>query len=179
MWDDVMNTRTTAVLHDAFEHQPEMGGQQLNTEAPDMTRPEVDGREVYEGDEGVLKLLAEIGLSAAVHGNGEAAQPIFDALSQLRPENPVGAIGRALGDIAAGRLDDAITNLRTLGTGDDACPDEVKAVLLIALCLAGQQVDASLLCRRLLDGGKGPSRQIALRLKPVIDAGFPGTGARG
>ncbi|MEM7042022.1 MAG: hypothetical protein AAF543_04340 [Pseudomonadota bacterium] len=128
----------------------------------------------YEPDEDALTLLAEIGLSAAVRGCGEAATPIFDALGMFRPANPLAAIGRALGEISAGRPEEAIAGLRTAGVMNETCPDELKAVLLIALCLAGHQVDASLLCRRLLNGGDGPSRQIALRLKPVIDAGLRG-----
>lgn len=131
----------------------------------------------YEPDEEVIKLLAEIGLSAAMRGCSEAAAPIFDALALFKPDNPLAAIGRALGDIAAGRQEEAIAGLRRAGVARENCPDELKAVLLIALCLAGHQVDASLLCRRLLNGGQGPSRQIALRLKPVIDAGLPGAGA--
>ncbi|MEM8948514.1 MAG: hypothetical protein AAGA21_02940 [Pseudomonadota bacterium] len=128
----------------------------------------------FEPDENVLTLLAEIGLSAAVRGCGEAATPIFDALALFKPNNPLAAVGRALSEISAGRPDEAIAGLRSAGVMHDNCPDELKAVLLIALCLAGHQVDASLLCRRLLNGGQGPSRQIAMRLKPVIDAGLPG-----
>lgn len=131
----------------------------------------------FEPDQEVLKLLAEIGLSAAVRGCGEAAVPIFEALALFKPDNPLAAIGRALGDISAGRPDDAIAGLRRAGVAHETCPDELKAVLLIALCLAGHQTDASLLCRRLLNTGSGPSRQIAMRLKPVIDAGLSGSRA--
>lgn len=129
----------------------------------------------FEPDEEVLKLLAEIGLSAATRGCGEAAAPIFDALALFKPDNPLAAIGRALGEISAGRPEDAIRGLRAAGVTGETCPDELSAILLIALCLAGHQVDAALLCRRLLNGGSGPSRQIALRLKPTIDAGLRGT----
>lgn len=132
----------------------------------------------FEPDEEVLKLLSEIGLSAAVRGCGEAAAPIFDALALFKPDNPLAAIGRALGEISAGRPEDAIKGLRAAGVNNETCPDELSAVLLIALCLAGHQVDAGLLCRRLLNGGSGPSRQIALRLKPTIDAGLPGAANR-
>ncbi|MDH3665082.1 MAG: hypothetical protein OEU92_34555 [Alphaproteobacteria bacterium] len=107
----------------------------------------------FEPDEEVLKLLAEIGLSAAVRGCGEAAASIFEALALFKPTNPLAAIGRALGDISAGKSDEAIAGLRAAGVMHDTCPDELKAVLLIALCLAGHQVDASLLCRRLLNSG--------------------------
>lgn len=129
----------------------------------------------FEPDEDVIKLLAEIGLSTAVRGGGEAAAPIFEALTLFRPDNPLAAIGRALGEISAGRPEEAISGLRQAGVGHDSCPDELKAILLIALCLAGHQVDASLLCRQLLNGGDGPSRQIAMRLKPVIDRGLSKT----
>ena len=134
--------------------------------------PEHQPPAAFEPDEDVLKLLAEIGLSAAVRGCGEAAMPIFDALAIFKPDNPLAAIGRALGEISAGRPEEAIIGLRCAGVMHETCPDELKAVLLIALCLAGHQVDASLLCRRLLNGGHGSSRKIALRLKPVIDAGL-------
>lgn len=127
---------------------------------------------VYEPDEAALKLLAEIGLSAAIRGCGEAAAPIFTALALFKPDNPLAAIGHALGEISAGRPEDAIAGLRRAGVAHETCPNALKAVLLIALCLAGHQVDASLLCRRLLNSGDGPSKQIALRLKPVIDAGL-------
>jgi len=126
----------------------------------------------FEPDEDVIKLMAEIGLSAAVRGCGDAAAPIFEALAMFRPDNPLAAIGRALGEIAAGRSEDAIAGLRRAGVNQDSCPDELRAVLLIALCLAGHHLDASLLCRRLLNSGEGPTRNIALRLKPVIDAGL-------
>ena len=162
----------TAAFHTSFQPAQEFAD-------PETGIVETDAASAYEPDEEALKLLAEIGLSAAVHGYGDAAQPIFDALSLLRPDNPLPAIGRALGNIAAGRHEDAIAGLRAVSVTDGTCPDEVKAVLLIALCLAGEQVDASLLCRRLLDSGSGPSRQIARRLKPVIDAGFPGNGSAG
>ncbi len=138
--------------------------------AEDMT--ELPPETAFEPDEEVIKLLAEIGLSAAVRGCGEAAAPIFEALAMFRPGNPLAAIGRALGEIAAGKPEDAIAVLRQAGVNHDSCPDELRAVLLIALCLAGHHVDASLLCRRLLNGGEGPTRNIALRLKPVIDAGL-------
>ena len=125
---------------------------------------------VFEPDDDVIKLLAEVGLSAAVRGCGEAAAPIFEALAMFRPENPLAAIGRALGDIAAGKPEDAIAGLRRAGVNQENCPDELRAVLLIALCLAGHHIDAAPLCRQLLNGGDGPTRNIALRLKPVIDA---------
>ncbi|MEL6963507.1 MAG: hypothetical protein AAFO01_12165 [Pseudomonadota bacterium] len=126
----------------------------------------------FEPDEDVIKLMAEIGLSAAVRGCGDAAAPIFEALAMFRPDNPLAAIGKALGEIAAGRSEEAIAGLRRAGVNQDSCPDELRAVLLIALCLAGHHLDASLLCRRLLNSGEGPTRNIALRLKPVIDAGL-------
>lgn len=135
------------------------------TEAPPQT--------AYEPEEEVVRLLAEIGLSAAVLGCGDAALPIFEALAVFRPDNPLAAIGRALGDISAGRPEEAIAGLRRAGVAHDTCPHELKAILLIALCLAGHRTDAALLCRQLLNGGDGASRNIALRLKPVIDAGLP------
>jgi hypothetical protein len=134
--------------------------------------PEQLPEAVFQVDDDVLKLLAEIGLSAAARGCSEAARPIFDALALFRPGHPLAAIGRALGEISAGRPEEAIAGLRSSGVSTDSCPDEIQAVLLIALCLAGQQVEASQLCRKLLNGGQGPSRQIALRLKPTIDAGL-------
>lgn len=134
--------------------------------------PEQSAQAVFQVDDDVLKLLAEIGLSAAARGCGEAARPIFDALVLFKPGHPLAAIGRALGEISAGRPEEAITGLRASGVSVDSCPDEIKAVLLIALCLAGQQVEADQLCRKLLNGGSGPSRQIAIRLKPTIDAGL-------
>ncbi|MEZ5932776.1 MAG: hypothetical protein R3F54_12605 [Alphaproteobacteria bacterium] len=143
--------------------------------AQDIT--DLPPQKAFEPDEEVLKLLAEIGLSAAVRGCGEPAAPIFDALALFKPDNPLAAIGRAFSDISAGRQEEAIAGLRRAGVANDSCPDELKAVLLIALCLAGHQTDAALLCRRLLNSGDGPSRQIALRLKPVIDAGLPGAAA--
>ncbi len=126
-----------------------------------------------EVNEQVLTLMAEIGLSAALRGCGEAARPIFDALSLLKPENPLAAVGRALGQISEGRHEDAIAGLRASGANDAGSADELRAIMLLALCLAGHQTDAALLCRQLLNGGGGPSRQIALRLKPLIDAGLP------
>lgn len=126
----------------------------------------------HDMDEQVLTLLSEIGLSAAVRGCGDAARPIFDALAILRPGHPLSAVGRALGDISAGRPEDAIAGLRASGMSLEKCPDEISAVLLIAFCLAGQRVEANQLCRKLLNSGSGPSRQIALRLKPTIDAGL-------
>lgn len=134
--------------------------------------PELPPQTTFEPDEDVIKLLAEIGLSASVRGCGEAATPIFKALALFKPSNPLAAIGLALGEIAAGKPEEAIVVLRQAGVNHDNCPDELKAVLLIALCLAGHHGDAALLCRRLLNGGEGPTRNIALRLKPVIDAGL-------
>ncbi|MGI9435277.1 MAG: hypothetical protein ACR2Q4_10695 [Geminicoccaceae bacterium] len=128
--------------------------------------------QVSDGD---VKLLAEIGLSAAVRGSGDAARPIFEALAAIRPDNPIAAIGRALGEISAGRPQQAIAGLRRSGAianADDG-PEEVQAILLIALCLSGEQTDAARLCKRLLDQGSGPSRKIAHRMKSVIDASLP------
>lgn len=141
--------------------------------AEDMTERPLEAP--LEVDEQVLKLLAEIGLSAAVRGNGEAARPIFDALAIVRPGHPLAAVGRALGEISAGRPEEAIAGLRASDTSFEDCPDEINAVLLIAFCLAGQRVEANQLCRKLLNSGNGPSRQIALRLKPTIDAGLGNT----
>jgi len=135
--------------------------------------PETIPDVAYDVDEDVIKLLAEIGLSAAVRGCGEAARPIFDALALFKPDNPLAIIGKALGDISDGRPEDAISSLRAADANSDNSPDEMRAILLLALCLAGHQIDAALLCRRLLDSGSGTSQQIALRLKPVIDAGLP------
>ena len=127
----------------------------------------------YDVDEDVIKLLAEIGLSAAIRGCGEAARPIFDAMALFKPDNPLAVIGKALGEISENRPEDAIATLRAADANSDDSPNEMRAILLLALCIAGHQVDASLLCRRLLDGAGGPSQQIALRLKPIIDAGLP------
>lgn len=127
----------------------------------------------FELDEDVEKLMAEIALSAAARGCGEAAKPIFDVLGMIKPDNPIAVIGRALGEISDGRAGEAVAGLRALSMNEADCPDEVQAIMLLALCLAGHQADAATLCRRLLNGGSGPSRQIALRLKPVIDQGLP------
>lgn len=82
------------------------------------------------GDE--VRALADLGFIALSRGLDTHAAAIFDGLSIARPEQEVGAIGRALVKMLRGDVDEAIALLRTLGPSD-----AVQAFLGMALARQG------------------------------------------
>ncbi len=58
-----------------------------------------------------LQNLAEIGLIAASHGDVESAEAIFAALELERPTLAISYIGRAMGQMGAGQVTEAILEL--------------------------------------------------------------------
>ena len=119
-----------------------------------------------------LKLLSEIALSASVQGHGKRAKPIFDALRHLRPDNAAAAIGYALTEMTHGNFQEAARILRRDGVTAKKGGTEAKAMLVVALMMAGRSEEADPVQRELLEGGDGPAKQIArmLRGKIKVDA---------
>jgi hypothetical protein len=111
-----------------------------------------------------LQLLAEIGLSAAARGLGAQAEPIFEALALLHPDNAAAAIGRALSALARRDADSAIEILKRDGVRARICGAEARALLAIALNMAGRSAEARAVCRGLADGRDGPAKKVALGL---------------
>jgi len=111
-----------------------------------------------------LQLLAEIGLLAAARGLGGQAEPIFEALAALHPDNAAAAIGRALSALARRDCDSAIEILKKDAVRARVCGAEARALLAIALDMAGRKAEARAVCRGLADGRDGPAKQVALGL---------------
>ncbi|MEZ5824752.1 MAG: hypothetical protein R3C97_08445 [Geminicoccaceae bacterium] len=111
-----------------------------------------------------LQLLTQIGYSAVVRGLVDESRPIFDALAVCAPGNAASAIGIALGALIRGDLDRAIDTLRRDGIDKPRSGNEAKAILMIALQLAGRQEEAELL-KRDMAGVSGPARQLATLLR--------------
>ena len=108
-----------------------------------------------------LQLLAEIGLLAAARGHAARVEPIFEALAALHPENAAAAIGRALAALARRDCDSAIEILKRDGIRARICAAEAKALLAIALTMAGRKAEARSLARGLADGNAGPAKAVA------------------
>jgi len=126
-------------------------------------------RPSYQPETADLQLLAEIGLSAAIKGDAEVSRPIFEALALWRPDHPISAIGMALALISEGEVESAISLLKP-AMQIEPPSSEVAAILLLALTLAERWDEARVLKKTLLNGPDGPSKMIALRLAPIIDA---------
>ncbi len=115
-----------------------------------------------------LQLLAEIGLSAAVRGEGQRARPIFEALALWLPGHAAAAIGEALAALGQGRCGEAVRLLRTRGLTARRGVAEAKALLLVALWLNGERAIAQQLCRELLAGPDDVARRVAVSMQMRI-----------
>ncbi|MCB9942288.1 MAG: hypothetical protein H6851_01515 [Geminicoccaceae bacterium] len=111
-----------------------------------------------------LQLLTQIGYSAVIRGLIEESRPIFEALKICAPNNAAAAIGLALGALIQGDLDQAIAILKRDGISKPKSGNEAKAVLMIALQLAGRQNEADILKRDMAQVG-GPASQLANMLR--------------
>ena len=111
-----------------------------------------------------LKILTEIGYSAAARGMGDRARPIFEALAICMPDNAAAAIGYALLAIVQGDFNQAITVLERDGIGKRENADGAKSILLMALKLAGRELDAARLSRE-LSAAPGAVRSFAAALR--------------
>lgn len=96
-----------------------------------------------------LKILTEIGYSAAARGMGDRARPIFDALAVCLPDNAAAAIGYALLAIVDGEFNKAVEVLEKDGIRKKDNADGAKSILLMALKLAGRELEAARLSREL------------------------------
>ena len=111
-----------------------------------------------------LQLLTQIGYSAVIRGLVDESRPIFTALEICAPGNAAAAIGIALGSLIRGDLDRAIDKLKRDGINKAHSGDEAKAILMIALKLAGRHEEAAIL-KRDMAGVGGPARQLATMLR--------------
>ena len=111
-----------------------------------------------------LKLLAEIGFSAAARGLGDLAKPIFAALKEYKPDHAAAAIGYATSAIVSRDFEAAVRVLKRDGVTATHAKTEAKAMLLIAMIMAGQKAEAGSLQQELIDKAEGPAREIALSL---------------
>jgi hypothetical protein len=85
----------------------------------------------------MLRLLTEIAYAAAQHGLGKPAEPIFRALDLCRPGSAAGAIGRALTALNKGAAEEAVAILKQDALRAEPDSRSAKAVLALALRLAG------------------------------------------
>ncbi len=97
-----------------------------------------------------VKLLYEIGLSAASRGFGETTRPIFDAFAQCFPQHAGAAIGYAMLSLSQGDTDYAIEILKRDGITKQVCAQEAKGLLLVAYNMAGRQAEAQALQAELM-----------------------------
>ena len=89
-----------------------------------------------------IQLLTEVGYAAAIYGEADKAEPIFDALMDIVPGNAAGPIGYGLSGIMQGRFDEAIDILERKGIDATVSADEARAIHLLALYLAGRKNEA-------------------------------------
>ncbi len=99
-----------------------------------------------------VKLLYEIGLSAASRGFGEQTRPIFDAFQQCFPNHAGSSIGYAMIDLSRGDYESAISMLKTHGVNKPVCAQEAKGLLLVAYNMAGRTAEAQNLQKELMHG---------------------------
>ncbi len=106
-----------------------------------------------------VKLLYEIGLSAASRGFGEETKPIFDAFAVCFPDHAGSAIGYAMIALSKNDFDGAISVLKRDGITKSVCAYEAKGLLAVALNMAGREAEARDLQRELTSGSisKSPS----------------------
>lgn len=107
-----------------------------------------------------LQLLTQIGFASVMRGRIDEARPIFDALAEFAPDNAASAIGIGLGALIRGDLDMAIRTLKKDGVTKPVGSAEAKAVLLIALQLAGRLDEAEFVKRDVMRR-EGPARELA------------------
>ncbi len=109
------------------------------------------------------QLLTEVGYAAAVYGLAEPAQPIFEALIDVLPNNAAGAIGFSIAHIMCGRFNDAVEVLEKHGLNAEISSEEARAVHLLAVYLSGRKDEARVLSEELLQG-EGAGRSMASSL---------------
>lgn len=97
-----------------------------------------------------VKLLYEIGLSAASRGFGDETRPIFDAFALCFPDHAGAAIGYAMIALSKNDFDGAITTLKRDGITKSVCAYEAKGLLAVALNMAGREGEARELQRELM-----------------------------
>lgn len=155
-----------------FDSQTGLAAARLSPSMPTAAAPPRQPAALAGTNPNDLQLLAEIGLSAAARGMGMRAEPIFEALASLHPENAAAAIGRALTALARRDSDHAIEILKRDGIGAKVCAAEAQALLAIALTMAGRNAEARTICQTLAYGKNGPARQVAqgLLAEEMVDA---------
>ena len=90
-----------------------------------------------------LKLLAEVGMLAALRGDVAAAQTIFAAVRQERPQSAAGYVGPALALLFRGRASEAIGELqRGLLVVEASQQQDIQALLGFALQAEGRGAES-------------------------------------
>ena len=112
-----------------------------------------------------LRLLTEIGYAAAQQGLGRQAEPIFQALALCRPESAAAAVGRALVALNRGQAEEAARLLKQDGLKAEPDSRSTKAILGLALRLAGlnhesQRVLEALLAEEEADNSAKLAREL-------------------
>ena len=110
-----------------------------------------------------LQLLAEIGLSSAARGFGDAAAPIFETLRRLRPTHAAADIGFGLTALLGGDVNRALRHLNAAAALPHGAT-EAKGFLLLALLRAGRLAEARALRNALSQGVECPAKRIAQSL---------------
>ncbi|HET8726429.1 MAG TPA: hypothetical protein VFO41_02870 [Alphaproteobacteria bacterium] len=110
-----------------------------------------------------LKLLAEIGMHAALRGHGRTASAIFDAMEMCRPDHGTAAVGHAVCALGRGECQRAIEILSDPALAARRGHGAARSLLFFALRLAGRQNEAERL-RRAIEAGPDASAKQAVRV---------------
>jgi lipopolysaccharide biosynthesis regulator YciM len=92
--------------------------------------------------------LTEIGYASVMYGVPADVKPIFEALQMLYPDNTAGAIGNAIVALNRGDYDTAISSLQNCLQQCQTNTDEARAILMLAMHLAGRDAEAEQLAEK-------------------------------
>ena len=107
-----------------------------------------------------LHLLTEIGYASVMFGIADQAEPIFNALSKVCPENAAGSIGLAISEMSRGNFDAAAEILERSSRDADTSAGEAKAILMLALFLGGRVEEAEQLAEDVREQGGAASSMV-------------------
>lgn len=126
----------------------------------------------FSPDADDLKILTEVGFSAAVRGIGDQGGPTFAMLQVWQPHHAAGAVGVAVG--AMGRGDYNLAEQVLTRAVDIAQTGREDAMAVLAMCKlqANKPTEAQQICTR-LQGAGGGAEALARTLMPTRAADQP------
>lgn len=123
-------------------------------------------------DRDAMRLLAEIGFMGTVTGPVAAARSLFESLQILRPDSKLPWIGLALGELGAGRPEEAVRLLR-----DEALrlhPGDAESLTFLGMALqkAGRASEARKVLASVIDQeGAEAEPHVRMATKLMVMAG--------